>query len=503
LKQECTDQFVIHPYRSKRLQPFLSMMSKDNTNIVFDDNVAAALSDQGYTWTDTPRSIYRVEKLYDALRKYEPGRIPDPMPTPELRQGISFARTCFARPAGVEKLKVRAFNFQTVCDITSNPSGSPGLTAWGATKAEATLRALERGHQILAGQKKPEPCISFKRTQFDDKTRLVWGYPYSMTAIEGLVAKSLNKVYKDSSSVPMAFGISDSTLGSKLRKSSRNNRYAYSIDMSAFDASISKFLIKQAFKIVKSWFDLAETELETGVTVGEIFNTIEDYFIHTPIVMPDGNVYYGKRHGVPSGSYFTQIIDSIVNCMIAGTLDARFNLRLAKSDTYILGDDLLLWSDRNIELGKLASFASKVFGVEFNPNKSRKFLWSEPIHFLGRTWTDGIPDESIESILARMLFPERFRHYSTDPTERERQVNLLLMSMASTYLGANCILRQRLRPTDGHRIHLTAMDSEVYDTQLGEQMDASFVSGNLAFKMRYQPEEDSRVMTSLVRQWIL
>lgn len=483
---QCNGHFTVHPYRSHRLDAFCEMMSKDNTHVVFDDHLAKVLSDQGYSWDETPRSIYTVSKLYEALDKYVPGRIPNPTSTPELEQGIALARKCFARPKSEPKLRMLPFNMKTVVEITSNPTGSAGLTAWGCTKAEAMMRALERGHQVLHGVKKPEPCISFKRTQFNEKTRLVWGYPYAMTAIEGLIAKPLIEQFKDSSTTPMAFGMSTMKLGSRLRVSARHNRYAYSIDMSSFDASVSEFLIRRAFDILRTWYDLDQVEPETGVTCREVFKVVEDYFIHTPIVMPDHNVYYGKKHGVPSGSYFTQTIDSIANVIIAGTISAHFKMYLSKTDLYVLGDDLLMWSDRNLDLGKIASYASSVFGVKFNESKSEKFLWNDTIHYLGRDWDKGQPDQKMEEIIARMVFPEQFRVRSKDPEKKEREIDLLLASFASTYRSANRILVKRWQPSEGftNRVSPNGIDSYVYDTGPSD-INPEHLSGLQRFKWKY------------------
>lgn len=73
-----------------------------------------------------------------------------------------------------------------------------------------------------------------------------------MTVIEGLVAQPFNRQLLKMRATPMAFGMRVLQLGSKLRVSSRKKRYAYSIDMSSFDASISAFLIHKAFDIIKT-----------------------------------------------------------------------------------------------------------------------------------------------------------------------------------------------------------------------------------------------------------
>lgn len=498
-KSQCTGQFIVQPYRTHRLDAFCAAMSSDNPNVVYDDNVARVLLDQGYSWDETPRSIYKVDKLYAALDKYAPNRIPDQMSTPEMEQGIAFARACFGRKRYDEKLQILPFTMKTVLQCTSNPTGSAGLTAWGCKKADAMLRALERGQQVLQGEKKPEPCISFKRTQFNDKTRLVWGYPYAMTVIEGMVAKPLIERFKQSSSTPMAFGMTSMKLGSKLRASARHNKYAYSTDMSSFDASISAKLIKISFGILKSWYDLDSVEPESGKTVREIFDIIEDYFIHTPIVMPDHNIYYGKKHGVPSGSYFTQMIDSVANTIIAGTIASHFNMYVDKHDVFVLGDDLLMWSDRNLTLEAIANYASKVFMVEFNAKKSTKSLWNEPVHYLGRIWDKGHPDQEMDQIIARMVYPEQFRLYSKDPEKRDREVNLLLAAMAGAYRSAHRIVRLKLRG-ETRILSPVSEDAEIFDT--GQSLDPNHLSGLVRFKMKYNDNRHGTSTTSIAKMYL-
>lgn len=433
------DSFIIRPYRRKYLREYGRRMSSDDETQLWDDNVASVLEEQGFTIKDSPRSVYKVEKLYASLAKYAP----DQSPTVNLRDkhvesGIRMAYAAFAKPKDEPYLQHLMFNPEMILSITSNMKGSAGLTAWGQTKAQSLVRAYERGRQTLTGEKSPEPCIAFKRTQFNDKTRLVWGFPYSMTAIEGLFARPLIKRFLKVFN-PMAFGKSTGYLGTKLRVASYNNRYAYSTDVSSFDASMSATLIKVAFEIISTWFDMnGDVETASGDTlrVSEVWNKIVTYFITTPIVMPDLNLYLGKRHGVPSGSYFTQIIDSVINTIIVGTISSKFAMHIDKEHLSVLGDDVLFWSNRKISLETLAKYASETFNANFNAEKSAMFESGEIVHYLGRDWENGVPDLPMDDILIRMTQPEKFRKYSADPVERKRQVKLLLASYAAVYKTA-------------------------------------------------------------------
>lgn len=479
--------FKTRPYRTNRLGDYLSRNSKDNLTVLHDDNVADALREQGYSIEESPRSIYKVDKLYEALSAYAPGTIPKLADSAELRQGISLAYACFARPREKSQLTVMPFTPDTIVKITRKPSASAGLTSYGHTKAEAMTRALERGLQTLKGVKAPEPCLGFKRTQFNDKTRLVWGYPYSMTAIEGLVAKPLLDEFKKGCT-PMAFAMSSMALGTKLCVASYRKNWAYSLDMSQYDATLSSGLISIAFKVLKTWFDLHEIEPISGKTVGEIFDVIERYFIHTTIVMPDGKLYIGKDHGVPSGSYFTQIIDSVCNVIIAGTLSARFKLNVAKEHVFVLGDDLLIWSDRRVSLDALSRYAAEALSVKLHGSeKSEIFAFDEAVHYLGRDWENGLPTLETEEITKRMVYPETYRKYTEDDEqEKDREIRMLILSYAAVYYQGWSIASDLLDGSGrNYAKGCSNLDRNTYRACLKKGVDPTFLSGLERFRRQY------------------
>lgn len=428
-----SSNFIIQPYRRANLKEYMRQYSTDNDVELWDDRVASVLEQNGFRAESAPRSVYSVNKLYGALAKYAPECKPKVVwDDPHLEDGIKLAYASFAKPKDLPNLVALPLTLQTIHEITSNEKGSAGMTAFGKQKRDAEEEAYQRSIQIIKGERKPEPCVAFKRTQFGGKTRLVWGYPYSMTAIEGLFARPIIDHFKNANS-PMSFGHTTGWLGTRLRVSSYRHKWAYSTDISSFDSSLSGDLIHVAFKILRTWFDLNAVEPTTGVKYGWILSLVEKYFITTPIVMPNGMIYKGKRHGVPSGSYFTQWIDSVCNCIICGTISSRFRMNVEKDSINILGDDLLFWTDKDVELMDVAEYASGVFGVRMNANKSMKFRYDEAIHYLGRDWDRGVPTYSIAEILKRLTQPESFRKYSPDPAVAEREARLLILQFASQY----------------------------------------------------------------------
>lgn len=497
--------FIVSPWRNKALKSYSARMSVDDDRALYDDRVANVLKAQGFSAPERPRSIYKVEKLYQALDKFGPANSPRTLESDWLKRGFDFAYACFSKGIGMDFLHPLPLESATVKLITRNPSGSAGLTSFGKKKRDVMEEALEKSKLVLTRQRVPEPCIAFKRTQFNEKTRLVWGFPYSMTIIEGLVAQPLNERFKQGMT-PMAFAMPTGVLGSRLRIASYNRKWAYSLDMSSFDATISAKLIRMAFSIIKTWFDLDEVVLD-GWTVRDIFDRVEFYFIHTPIVMPDSQVYRGKAHGVPSGSYFTSIVDSIVNCIICGAISSKFHLGICKRFTFVLGDDMLFWSDKKVSLDRIANFTNKQFGVSLHGSeKSALFSAGQVIHFLGRDWHNGVPDLPVQDILQRMIYPESYRHYSRDPKVAEREVKLLLLSYAAVYRQGWLIVQRCLGDWEGFRLSAEAIECEVYDQTTLEDIlreSADHLSGYLRFKRKYYSTfEGGGITTTGIQFWL-
>lgn len=498
--------FTVRPYRSKRLKDYCRRMSQDSEKVLFDDNVADMLLAQGFSIEDAPRSVYKVEKLYQALSKYAPNKVQSPKHSHCVESGIALARTCFAKPKDAPYLEVLPMTPATICQITSNPSGSAGLTNYGCTKAESMTRALERGLQTLKGEKAPEPCLAFKRTQFNEKTRLVWGYPYSMTAVEGLIAYPLLEVFKKGTT-PMAFAMTSGALGTKLRVAAYHKEWAYSLDMSSFDSSIAGELIHIAFSILKTWFRMDAIEPVSGLTIRDIFKKVENYFIHTPIVMPNGKLYLGKKHGVPSGSFFTQIIDSIVNVIIGGTISQRFSMHVSRKEIFVLGDDLLMWSNRKMDLDLIAKYCNDTFGVTMHGSeKSERFHYDEAVHYLGRDWPNGLPTLSEEEVLKRMAYPESYRKYSKDPIERRRQVQLLILSYAAVYWSGWNIARSLLGNDLWFAQGAERIEYSVYcvnHSDQAQEVDPNHLSGLQRFRRKYVLDRYSGGLTTTALQYWL
>jgi len=424
------------PFRRKQLANYMSQMSTPNPNVVFDDHVASILEQQGFSWDEDPRSVYEPEQLYASLRRYATDWSPFERTDTHMQYGFSMAYKIFAKPKDAQPLSVLTDD-QVVSQALklSKSSGIPLMTS----KAESLTYSFDREVQVRQGLKAPNPCVGYKRTQAGNKTRLVWGFPLEMTIMESRFARPLIDVMVKRRT-PMAFGMTKTELGAVI------HRYVVdrpgvivALDYSGYDTTISKTLIKEAFRIIGTWFTQEDRE-EYG------YNDLISYFIRTPIVMPDGHLYRGKEHGVPSGSYFTQMVDSIINVILSYALASRFGFEFTSMGLLVLGDDVLM----NVHTGvvDLAAWANYLgeFGLKLNVEKSQLGV----PHFLGAIWDKGKPDADIQSLVNKAVFPENFRLYGVTP---DAGAEAVLRSYASNYLSA-----YRLLPLGGFRYCSRTLD---------------------------------------------
>lgn len=369
------------------------------TKPLYDKHVAKLLIQKGWgptleNLTPRPRSLYDPDKLFEGLHKFSEDRSLRVCSDDVFFQhGIRVAYSLYAKPEEAEY-------FDLADPFGGDLTKSAGLPTLLKKRDVDHMEVLDRMDAIILKGAAPQPCLAQKRTQAHGKTRLVWGYPFEMTAFERQYAQPLIE-YFGHVDTPIATGASKLNLSTRILHSSRKGFDSIALDFSGYDTSVPKDLIQVAFNIIRTWYK---------ERYWDEISLCENYFIHTPIVMPDEYLYV-KHRGVPSGSNFTQLIDSIINTIIQFALSARFQLHLQAEDLYILGDDVLMFiRERHCTKKKVQAFDRWLSTFGFKINVKKTHVGKK--HFLGATWIDGLRYRELEDVLCNLLYPESFRHYT-------------------------------------------------------------------------------------------
>jgi len=299
--------------------------------------------------------------------------------------------------------------------------GFPYVKSELKTKEEA--KPFLHSHYIKAIRKKSthvgsfdEPCLAALRLALAkkprNKPRFVWVYPAVMATAEARFFMPLMvRMFKC-----LLFSWDFSFLRGEYAELQHfcQKSTVYGTDVSGFDASVSSHNIRRIF----SWF-------KTKFTLNSIdrreFDMVEDYFINTPLWYEDG--IYIKHKGVPSGSYFTQLVDSIVNLAYQAFLLSEMRGRMIDSlcdfaFIRVLGDDSLIAIEQAIpktQFDLACDKISSVFNVQIHPAKGfyscceDEFEDRKEFEFLGFGIDFFAPihfkkDKGL--ILAQCLFPE-------------------------------------------------------------------------------------------------
>lgn len=407
------------PFRRKGVDEYVKRMSKPQDKAVYDSTVTNKLEKAGYHVPEDPASIYEPEQLWEALDRYASK---DVFTEDEfIDTAIKRAFRAFGYREGMEKLSTLKTETEHYKAIKLEKHAG----VYFSNKLSAWPRAWTRREDVLEKRKKPNPCLAGVRTQRGNKTRLVWMYPLEMTMLEAAFATPLISTFKNIRS-PMPYSKRRFELGARLEYT-LTERNKVALDFSKFDSSVPSKLIKVAFRILATWFDFSESE-------NLAWRNIVNYFINTPIVMIDGNLYTGKCKGVPSGSFFTQLIDSIVNYIIIVAAMTKFDYKPHEKKIHVLGDDSVFSTNMDVNLTDLKTyFLTK--GFKLNIDKSEVKPSNETIHFLGFDWKKGVAFRDVDKSILSMSQPEKWRLRANTRMEEHARAYRLIVEMST--LGAN------------------------------------------------------------------
>jgi len=198
-----------------------------------------------------------------------------------------------------------------------------------------------------------------------------------------------------------AGGKDDVAISRYLTAMKERANYWISLDYSGYDRSISSWLIEDAFSILKCCFRTMDEEL---------WKVIVHDFIHKEIISVDHNVR--SNRGVPSGSMFTQLIDTVVNLLMVRTYLRSIGV---DGNMMIMGDDNLLFTKVALDHTKIATYISKNFGIKVNADKTAfGSVRNDDPEFLSSEWRFDGRWRHPHILLSRLLFPEHRRKYDED-----------------------------------------------------------------------------------------
>jgi hypothetical protein len=384
-----------------------------------DPTIEEALTDRFLRDPSTPDRIMKHFSRYDQRWK----RIPR---TRTMDTAKSIVKKMFTELDSL--ISPIDLNFHGWSEIVEQleMSSSPGLPLRREFTTQADClpyiydkaKRLNHFSKFLAPWKvRAPPCMIGLRpglTEYDTldekvKARGVWAYPAEVKVVEMRYTIPILK------QISQLFGKTPYTTGVNMTKCLpmvidhllSPGKKGMVTDISHLDDSVGPEYIDWAFDLIEGWFDMGLTP--SGIERNtNTLKFIRYYFKRTLVLLPSGQLVR-KYGGVPSGSGFTQIVDTLVSLLIS--VYAMLQQGMTEDDIigniFAVGDDVATSVPPTFSLDK---FAESVRYLGFDVNKDKIYFSDkgEDLIFLGYSKYGGHVKRELTELLKTALFPERF-----------------------------------------------------------------------------------------------
>jgi hypothetical protein len=254
------------------------------------------------------------------------------------------------------------------------------------------------------------------------KIRATWGYPASVYIEEArFFYPYLDFIKNGGFDLPIGYQVEMANGGMRyidqMLHAHPHDTYVMG-DWSSFDKTVPPWLIRDAFSIIAAKIDFGrvrDSENKTwrvnSIRTRRRWKKMISYFINTPVRTCKGHRFQ-KTGGVPSGSCWTNIVDTLVNVIVTRFVVYHTTGRFPNAGMY-LGDDSVLCLSGIVDLENIAKLAKDSFGMILNVAKSYTTTNSKNVHFLGYFNMQGHPLKAQDFLIASFMYPE---HKPSDPT---------------------------------------------------------------------------------------
>ena len=279
---------------------------------------------------------------------------------------------------GESRNRLRPVGFEHVVSYmqTDTNSGLPRFTRRSSVEGES----IELAKQQSKEGPETYPAILGWRGQSggpstgDVKQRTVWMFPFSTNIREYRYFKPLFDVVRTAnwgSAWTDQDGVNAAV--TRMLDSCSGGRVVLSTDFSGYDQSIGPELQEIFFELIRFAFQ--------GGDLDEV-DSLEQIFESIPILCtPDSEI--SGLHGVPSGSVFTNICDSVVHRYLQYVASNELGNSVDIQQAQVQGDDGLLCVDSDVVRTILEIWGS--VGFEANPDK--QFVGDSDCTYLQRYYT--------------------------------------------------------------------------------------------------------------------
>lgn len=230
------------------------------------------------------------------------------------------------------------------------------------------------------------PCSTFFRFQLSKtgvKLRMVYGYGLIINWVESyFLVPIINYFIKVEDSSYVTGKVGEQISKRLIPTYSYKRRIC--IDIKQFDITLPTIFSLIGFEIIISWFKLDHKWLN-------LFRRCRNYFCRPAVYHPKTGIWYKKR-GVPSGSGFTNLLDSVANAYLINYTLLKLSVDPRDCIILVHGDDSVIATNSEVDLAKFADILLEL-GVEM---KDPLVYEDNRVHFLGREWVDGKPTIDVE-----------------------------------------------------------------------------------------------------------